>query len=89
MVFPLPYPKDPSVLKVVRRTGSPVAGNKRLESRCAIHYSYRVLGLSLISGKEIGDEKAAQRGSFRAGYPADIRGSFARISRHKTSIRAL
>ena len=33
--------------------------------------------------------KAAQRGSFRAGYPADIWGSFARISRTKTSVRAL
>ena len=35
------------------------------------------------------NEKSAQRGSFRAGYPADIRGSFARISRPKTSVRAL
>ena len=37
----------------------------------------------------IKNEKSAQRGSFRAGYPADIRGSFARISRPKTSVRAL
>ena len=35
------------------------------------------------------NEKAAQRGSFRAGFPADIRGSFARISRPKTSVRVL
>ena len=35
------------------------------------------------------NEKSAQRGSFRAGYPADIRGSFARISRPKTSVRSL
>ena len=35
------------------------------------------------------NEKSAQRGSFRDGYPVDIRGSFARISRVKTSVRAL
>ena len=35
------------------------------------------------------NEKAAQRGSFRPGYPAEIRGSFARISRLKTSVTAL
>ena len=35
------------------------------------------------------NEKSAQRGSFRAGYPADIQGSFARISWPKTSVRAL
>ena len=35
------------------------------------------------------NEKSAQRGSFWAGYPADIRGSFARISRPKTSVRVL
>ena len=34
-------------------------------------------------------EKSAQRGSFWDGYPADIQGSFARISRPKTSVRAL
>ena len=34
-------------------------------------------------------EKSAQGGSFGDGYPADIRGSFARISRPKTSVRAL
>ena len=33
--------------------------------------------------------QSAQRGSFWDGYPADIRGSFARISRPKTSVRAL
>ena len=38
---------------------------------------------------QFNNEKSAQRGSFRAGYPADIRGSFARISRPKTSVRAL
>ena len=32
---------------------------------------------------------SAQRVSFWDGYPADIRGSFARISRPKTSVRAL
>ena len=37
----------------------------------------------------IKNKKSAQRGSFRAGYPADIRGSFAQISRPKTSVRAL
>ena len=37
----------------------------------------------------IKNEKSAQRGSFRAGYPADIRGSFARISRPNTSVRVL
>ena len=35
------------------------------------------------------NEKSAQRGSFGDGYPADIRGLFARISRPKTSVRAL
>ena len=35
------------------------------------------------------NEKLAQRGSFRDGYPVDIRKSFARISRAKTSARAL
>ena len=34
------------------------------------------------------NEKSAQRGSFWDGYPADIWGSFARISRPKTSVRA-
>ena len=34
-------------------------------------------------------KKSAQRGSFGDGCPADIRGSFARISRPKTSVRAL
>ena len=37
----------------------------------------------------IKNEKSAQRGSFLDGYPADIRGSLARISRPKTSVRAL
>ena len=32
---------------------------------------------------------SAQRGSFWDGHPADIRGSFARISRPKTSVRVL
>ena len=35
------------------------------------------------------NKKSAQRGSFWDGYPVDIRGSFARISRPKTSVRAL
>ena len=35
------------------------------------------------------NEKAAQRGSFRAGHPTEIRGSFARISQPQTSVRAL
>ena len=35
------------------------------------------------------NEKSAQRGSFWDGYPADIRVSFTRISRPKTSVRAL
>ena len=35
------------------------------------------------------NEKSAQRGSFWDGYPADIRGSFARISGPKTLVRAL
>ena len=35
------------------------------------------------------NEKSAQRVSFWDGYPADIRGSFARISRPKTSVRVL
>ena len=34
-------------------------------------------------------EKSAQRGSFWNGYPANIQGPFARISRPKTSVRAL
>ena len=34
-------------------------------------------------------EKSAQRGSFWDGYPADIRGSFARICRPKTSVMVL
>ena len=35
------------------------------------------------------NKKSAQRESFWDGYPTDIRGSFARISRPKTSVRAL
>ena len=35
------------------------------------------------------NENSAQRGSFWDGYPADIRGSFARMSWRKTSVRAL
>ena len=35
------------------------------------------------------NEKSARRGSFWDGYPADIRGPFARISRPKTSVRAV
>ena len=38
---------------------------------------------------EIKNEKSAQRGSFWDGHPADIRGSFVRISRPKTSVRAV
>ena len=34
------------------------------------------------------NKNSAQRGSFWDGHPADIRGSFARISRPKTSVRA-
>ena len=37
----------------------------------------------------IKSEISAQRGSFGDGYPADIRRSFARTSRPKTSVRAL
>ena len=37
----------------------------------------------------IKNKKSAQRGSFWDAYPADIRGSFARISRPNTSVRAL
>ena len=33
--------------------------------------------------------KSAQRGSFGGGHPADVRGSFARISWPKTSVRAV
>ena len=39
--------------------------------------------------QKLRNEKSAQRGSLGDGYPADIRGSFARISRRKTSVRAL
>ena len=35
------------------------------------------------------NKKSAQRGSFWDGRPADIRGSFAPISRPKTSVRAV
>ena len=35
------------------------------------------------------NKRSAQRGSFRHGYPADIRGTFARISLPKSSVRAL
>ena len=35
------------------------------------------------------NKKSAQRGSFWDGHPADIRGSFARISRPKNSVRAV
>ena len=35
------------------------------------------------------NEKSAQRGSFWDGHPADIQGSFARISRPKTSVRSV
>ena len=46
---------------------------------------------SLISPElpKIKNKKSAQRGSFWDGHPADIRGSFARTSRPKTSVRAL
>ena len=37
----------------------------------------------------IKSEKSAQRERFWDGHPADIRGSFARISRPKTSVRAV
>ena len=37
----------------------------------------------------IKNEISTQRGSFWDGHPADIRGSFARISRPKTSVRAV
>ena len=40
------------------------------------------------STQEVKNEKSAQRGSFWDGHPAGIRGSFARISRPKTSVRA-
>ena len=40
-------------------------------------------------GFRVKNEKSAQRGSFWDGRPADIRGSFARISRPKTSVRAV
>ena len=49
-------------------------------------------GISLSEyGSEgfLGPEKSAQRGSFGDGQPADIRGSFARMSRPKTSVRAV
>ena len=39
--------------------------------------------------KSYENENSAQRVSFWDGYPADIRGSFARIFRPKTSVRAL
>ena len=42
-----------------------------------------------FSGPEIRNEKSAQRGSFWDGHPADNWGSFARISRPKTSVRAV
>ena len=48
-------------------------------SRLKLYYSSTI----------IKNEKSAQRGSFRDGHPADIRGSFARISRRKTSVRVL
>ena len=38
---------------------------------------------------KIKNEKSAQRVSFWDGHPADIPGSFARISRLKTSVRVL
>ena len=38
---------------------------------------------------KVKNEKSAQRGSFWDGHPADIRGPFARISRPKTSVRAV
>ena len=46
-------------------------------------------GAFVTQGTTLKNEKAAQRVSFWDGYPADIRGSFARISRPKTSVRAL
>ena len=52
-------------------------------------YLFSCLLVFLALMKRLKNEKSAQRGSFRAGYPADIRGSFARISRPKTSARAL
>ena len=39
-----------------------------------------------IQRLELGNEKSAQRGGFWDGHPADIRGSFARISWPKTSL---
>ena len=41
------------------------------------------------SGRHLKNEKSAQRGSFWDGHPADIRGSFARISWPKTSVWAV
>ena len=45
--------------------------------------------LKQMEALKIKNEKAAQRGSFWDEYPADIRGSFARIFRPKTSVRAV
>ena len=49
--------------------------------------SLKVMGCQLLIRPFLKNEKSAQRGSFWAGYPADIRGSFARISPPKTSVR--
>ena len=41
------------------------------------------------SAPKFKNEKSAQRGSLGDGHPADVRGSFTRISRPKTSVRAV
>ena len=61
---------------------------------CVTHTHNRLSGLGLAALDPIAskvqqivkNEKPAQRGSFWDGCPADIRGSFARISRPKTSV---
>ena len=45
--------------------------------------------LATLHMPKIKNEKSAQRGSFLGGHPVDVRGSFARISRPKTSVRAV
>ena len=51
--------------------------------------SHGINSVKNTSGRNGQERKSAQRGRFWDGYPADIRGSFARISRPKTSVRVL
>ena len=94
------YPRNPRNINLfVRvRLGGPVTG---ATGKCFMCKSFMCLFCSLISSENKKSKRATHQGplfqerkispkrKFLDGYPADIRGSFARISRPKTSVRVL